>query len=130
MTDRLTEIKARLAKAINVSELCTRPAFDGKKVWFNEHYSREFSSTHHADLIAHCPDDIAWLIAELEKERAENARLLNINHGLQMQLDDHLGEQPKVCEDCIKNYHTICQWEIEYAPGCVCGCHLTRNLTG
>lgn len=72
MTDRLNEIKERLAKAINVSELCTRPAFDGKKVWFNEHYSREFSSTHHADLIAHCPDDIAWLIAELEKERAKN----------------------------------------------------------
>lgn len=88
MTDRLTEIKARLDKAINVSELCAHPAFDGKKVWFNEHYSREFSSTQHAELIAHCPDDIRWLMTELEQERAEHDSTLQINRELEEEKDE------------------------------------------
>lgn len=86
MTDRLSEIKSRLDKEPDCLFACRMP-----------------------------PDDIKWLIEELEKARAK--------------LDEHLGEQPKLCGECIKNYHTICQWEIEYAPGCVCGCHLARIIS-
>lgn len=50
MTDRLTEIKARLDALLK------------RKPWIS-------TSPDGADLITPLPDDIAWLIGELEKER-------------------------------------------------------------
>lgn len=126
MTDRLTEIKARLVQ--NLRDSCSDYAALRHKS--KGRPEEDLACSEEWVRFNELTNQVRWLIAELEKERAENARLLDINHGLQMQLDEHLGEQPKVCADCIKNYHTVCQWEIEYKPGCVCGCHLTRNLLG
>lgn len=130
MTDRLNEIKERLAK-VGV----TAWRRQNSDVYMSDYHRVCIGDVSIAQLITHCPSDIAWLIAELEKERAEHDSTLQINRELeeakrelQERLNEHLGEQPKVCADCIKNYHTICQWEIEYKPGCVCGCHLARVI--
>ena len=87
MTDRLDEIKARLDKATPGPWKSEQNTFshdyDIAIAWDRYHpfkfigriWNFGLKGKETAELIANCPSDIAWLISELEKERAKAAEL-------------------------------------------------------
>lgn len=72
MTDRLNEIKERLAK-VGV----TAWRRQNSDVYMSDYHRVCIGDVSIAQLITHCPSDIAWLIAEVEKERERVEELLN-----------------------------------------------------
>ena len=75
MTDRLTEIRARLDAAtpgpwvVTGQEILT-VAVDGQTGW-ESLVADVWHRDRDADLIAHAPADIAWLLDEVERLRAQ-----------------------------------------------------------
>lgn len=64
---------------------------------------------------------LQWFFAAVQYLMQKNERL----RSRIKELEHQKAKEPKVCADCITNHHAICQWEKEYAPGCVCGCHIS-----
>ena len=80
MTDRLTEIRARLDAAGDTTKwlvgddpvysrkvAIVEPAPDAAPGDSYDDYIATFIDPENADLIAHAPADIAWLLAEVER---------------------------------------------------------------